>query len=193
VAESTTPPGPREERWDQDPHSPFGRFGMFIKASEHWDPAQLLGSSRSGRPDVVVSLADLRDVYADRNRLRAELAAAAVRAETVEAAYHRLDSEQAAAGSYAGRAEVAEAALAKLLGQREVQWATRTGDDSDGIRARYYPDDEWVCRRRAVLRYGVQHHLVQRDIYPTPWRDAAATPHAALEQLAAEQGDNGGG
>jgi len=164
-------------------------------AQPRTDDVEALIAEINDKDDVRLAIAA---VYAPvaryvRTAMAAELAAATMRAETAEAAYHRLDSEQAGAGSYAGRAEAAEAALAEQRGQREVQWATRIGNDSDGIPARYYPDDEWVCRRRAALGYGVPHHLVQRDIYPTPWRDAAATPHAALEQLAAEQGDNGGG
>jgi hypothetical protein len=82
--------------------------------------------------------------------------------------YHQVvhNLREVAAAYRATRAELAELrAWHDSLGNHEVQWATRTS----GF-ARIYLDDEDRCRRRAVLTYGEPHELVQRDIYPTPWR-----------------------
>lgn len=83
---------------------------------------------------VEVAIRRLREAEAAAETLREQLSAATARAETAEAAYHRLDSAQAAHGSYAGRAEaaeaerneqrtratIAEAAVVALRGQRDV-------------------------------------------------------------------------
>lgn len=60
------------------------------------------------------SMTDVEQLRNDVREFAADLALATMRAETAEAAYHRLDSEQAGAGSYAARAEAAEAEVARL-------------------------------------------------------------------------------
>jgi hypothetical protein len=60
------------ERWPQDPRTPFGRFAMFLKASERWDSTMLLGSHVGGRAEIVVSIGDLRGVFDELREARAE-------------------------------------------------------------------------------------------------------------------------
>jgi len=82
--------------------------------------------------------------------------------------YHQVvrNLREVAAAYRATRTELAKLRTWRAtLGEREVQWATRTTGFS-----RIHPDDEWLCRRRAALKYGEPHELVQRDVYPTAWR-----------------------
>jgi hypothetical protein len=82
-----------------------------------------------------------------------------------------LNAVRQGVAKLAASAQDAETALAELHAHREVQWATRT--NGDGLPDRYHPDDEDTCRRRAALHYGEPHHLVQRDIFPSEWRDVS--------------------
>jgi hypothetical protein len=68
---------------------------------------------------------------AELNELRAERDVATARAETAEAAYYRLDSEQAGHGSYAGRAEAAEAEVAELRAKLATRGDLMNGLDSE--------------------------------------------------------------
>ncbi|NUQ98292.1 MAG: hypothetical protein HOY79_17670 [Streptomyces sp.] len=110
--------------------------------------------------------------------LRADLHAANERAEKVEAErdqyareYHRLDSEQAAAGSYALRAERAEAerdeAWVRLaeLGEATVEWSIRWREDGD---VSGKPHTEAEARERAGANPRTLA-LVRRLV--TDWRD----------------------
>jgi len=136
---------------------------------------------------VEVAIRRLREAEAAAETLRKQLAAATARAETAEAAYHRLDSEQAGAGSYAGRAEAAEAALAEQretiaaqiadLGESRARNAHTTGPLAavDRVQADTYRTAAWLIRN------------------PDQFGKRDATPHTDLEQQAAEQGDGEGG
>jgi len=152
------------------------------------EEARVLGLERGAlRGTLDRCRSDREKLLATTEQQREQLAAATARAETAEAAYHRLDSEQAAAGSYAGRAEAAEAALAEQretiaaqiadLGESRARNAHTTGPLAvvDRVQADTYRTAAWLIRN------------------PDQFGKRDATPHAALEQQAAEQGDEEGG
>lgn len=200
---------------------------------------------------VEVAIRRLREAKTATATLREQLAAATARAEQAEAAYHRLDSEQAGAGSYAGRAEAAEAEVARLRAHLDAIAAAQESGraarnrlveistahdlamlnencelrtraehaeaERDQLRARLaeIPEThlEWgirfrdeveemnseVMARETAAAWRVEVPKANpapmcRTVYePGPWCEADATPPAALEQLAAEQGDEEGG
>jgi len=171
------------------------------------------------RPNSAV--AHRHELLAEVERARAELAAATARAETAEAAYHRLDSAQAAEvaqlrlklatrgdlmngldGEVEGlraRAEQAEAELAELrerLGGQRRQWGVRMRD-TDAAEDIEVMSNKAQARECATAWRGEIPNTNPTVMYRTErlvgqWRGADAAPSTALERATAEQ-DVGGG
>lgn len=110
------------------------------------------------------------------------------------------ESADAAAGSYAGRAERAEAALAEMrerLGKTGEQWGVRTRDDDPDEDIEVVSSEaiarEFASTWRSEIPDANPTAMVRTRCEPGPWRVADATPRTALKRAADEQGDGEGG